>query len=79
MTDASEITCASMGQAELRDCLLRQMASCAACLALAQEALLDRDDGLAIALLRRLWLDLRVGISPMATELGALWRARADE
>jgi hypothetical protein len=69
---ASEITCASMRADELRGCLIREIFRAALIGIQAQAALLDSDDGAAIANLRRHWIATHTGIAPLAGELLAL-------
>jgi hypothetical protein len=76
---ASEITCVSMRAAELRDCLIRQIAGAAVIAAQAQTALVDGDDDIALSRLRCLWIALQSGVVPLAAELAALQRARAAQ
>ena len=74
---ASQITCASMRADELRGCLVREIFRASAIGMQAQAALLDGDDDVALANLRRHWIVTRAGIGPLAGELAALRRARA--
>jgi hypothetical protein len=70
--DPSLITCASMRAQELRECLIREISRTIAIGLQAQAALFDGDDDLAFDNLRRHWVAIRAGISPLACELGAL-------
>jgi hypothetical protein len=74
---ASEITCVSMRADELRGCLIREISRTMAIGLQVQAALLDGDDDMALANLRRHWIATRTGISPLAAEIIALRRARA--
>ena len=74
---ASEITCAAMRADELRGCLIREISRTMAIGLQAQAALLDGDDDAALANLRRHWIAMRAGISPLACELVNIRRARA--
>jgi hypothetical protein len=73
---ASEITCALMRAAELRDGLVREITRTTAIGAQAQAALYDGDDEVALACLRLHWRVIRVGIGPLAAELRALTGGR---
>jgi hypothetical protein len=74
---ASEITCASMRADELRGCPIREISLAMVIELQVQVALLDGDDDVALANLRRHWIATRAGIGPLANELAALRRARA--
>jgi hypothetical protein len=65
----ASITCASMRMDELRGCLIREISRTIAIGLQAQAALLDGDDDLALANLRRHWRALRASIAPLAAEL----------
>jgi hypothetical protein len=67
-----EITCASIRMDELRGCLIREISRTIAISLQAQAALLDGDDDLALANLRRHWIAVRAGIAPLAAELREL-------
>jgi hypothetical protein len=69
---ASSITCASMRATALRAGLVREILRAAAIGMQAQAALLDEDDGAALAHLREHWLVTRSAIAPMAAELRQL-------
>ena len=71
-SDPAQITCASMRADELRGCLIREIFRAALIGIQAQAALLDGDDGAAIANLRRHWIATHTGIAPLAGELLAL-------
>jgi hypothetical protein len=70
---ASEITCASMRA----DGLIREISRTMAIGLQAQAALLDGDDDVALANLRRYWIATRAVIGPLAAELLALQKAGA--
>jgi hypothetical protein len=72
-----EITCASMRAAELRGCLIREILRAGAIGQQAVASLLDGDDALALANLRRHWIAMRACVAPMAAELDRLNRERA--
>lgn len=70
--DPSQITGTSIRISELREALSREILRSHAIGLQALAAFLDADDAIGLAQLRRYWLALAAGITPMACELGRL-------
>jgi hypothetical protein len=71
------LTCASPRADELRGCLIREILRAGAIGQQAVASLLDGDDAMALANLRRHWIAMRAGVAPMAAELDRLNREEA--